>query len=422
MGARRESLERLDFSEWVRPGDGVIWGQVSAEPTPLTELLMEQRAEIGRFRVFLGLGVQPTVRPEHTDFVTPVSYTGSGPNRLLAASGLLEILPSHYSTYPKLIASRRLPADVVLLQVAGPDRSGRYSLAAGDEWLTAAIKVARVIIAEVNDQAPFSSSNLIDEERIDVVVATSRPVQTLSRRAPSSEELRIAELVGGIVEDGSTLQLGLGTLPEAIAAGLSAHSRLGIHSGAIGDAAADLIEHAAVDNSMKSSDRGRTVCGSLMGTERLLRFADRNPDVLIRDTAYTHDPERLAAQTKFVAINSAFEVDLTGQINSETIRGRYAGAVGGVMDFLRGASRSEGGLGIVALTSSGPEGSRIVHQLSDVVSTPRADVGVVVTEFGIADLRGLTLNQRRERMLAIAHPDHQPDLDARRALTAGQPV
>src|SRR5690606_34878605 len=186
---------------------------------------------------------------------------------------------------------------------------------------------------------------------------------------------------------------------------------LGGHSGLIRDAVADLMEAGVITNARKSLDRGRSVGGMLMGTRRLFSFAHRNPAVQLRETGYTHDLSVLAAQDRLVAINSAVEVDLSGQISAELVAGDYVGAVGGAVDFLRGAARSKGGLPIVALPSTAGSTSRIVPALSGPVSTARADAGLVVTEYGVADLRGQPLRSRYERMLAIAHPDHRRALE-----------
>ncbi len=201
-------------------------------------------------------------------------------------------------------------------------------------------------------------------------------------------------------------------MPSAVARRLRGHRDLGVHSGMITDAVAELIEAGVVTGACKSMDRGLVVTGFLMGTQRLIRLAATDPAITLRDTRYTHDPAVLAAQTQLTAINSATEVDLTGQANTETAAGQYVGAVGGAVDFARGAARSRGGVAIIALPSTAGRASRIVARLSGPTTLTRADTGVIVTEYGIADLRGLTLAQRRERMLAIAHPDHRDALAA----------
>jgi len=412
MTQRLASVEALDVARWVRDGDTVTWAQACAEPLALTAHLMEHRAEVGKFRCFVGLGLADTIRPEHCDGITVVAYTGAGSNRALSERRLLEILPSHYSDLPVLFSDRRFPVDVVLVQLSPPDDHGRYSLGLGDEWLSAAIDSARVVIAEVNDHVPWTHSRLLTASDLDVVVETSHPPAELPRREPGELERRIAAHVAALVEDGDTLAVGLGTLPEAILAGLKEHRELGVHSGAIGDVVVDLTEAGVITNARKPIDVGVTVAATLMGTRRLFAFASDNPFVALRDTRYTHDHARLASIDRFVAITSAFEVDLTGQINTETAGGAYIGAVGGAADFLRGARRARRGLPVVALPSRAGARSRIVEQLDGPVSTARADAGVIVTEFGVADLRGLTLSQRSARMLAIAHPDHREQLEA----------
>ena len=205
------------------------------------------------------------------------------------------------------------------------------------------------------------------------------------------------------MEDGATLQCGLGAIPEAALRALHGRRDLGVHSGTVGDAVIELMEAGVVTNARKRRDHGASIAGVLMGSERLHRFAHRNKALQMRGTEYTHHPEVLASLPRFVAINSAVEVDLTGQVNAEVAAGSYVGAVGGAVDFLRGAHRSRGGVPIVALPSTAGAHSRIVASLSGPVSTPRCDAGVFVTEYGVADLRGLPLAARMHRMLDIAH-------------------
>jgi acyl-CoA hydrolase len=415
MTAFASSSTGFEPDRWVREGDTVVWGQAAAEPRGLTAPLLAARHEIGPFRCFFAMNLSDTVEPEHADVVTFLSYTAAGSNRRLSTAGVLEILPIHYSDYPRFFADGRLPVDVVLLQVSPPDAEGRYSLGFADEYLSAAIENARVVIGEVNDHAPRTSSRLLTEEDFDLLVPGSAPPLTVEPREPNEVEREISRRIGELIEDGSTLQTGIGSLPDAILAALSGHRDLGLHSGSIGDRALDLIEAGVITNAAKTTDAGVSVAAVLIGSERLYRFADGNPELQLRDTRYTHDAERLAAQRRFVAINTAFEVDLTGQINAEVAGGRYLGAVGGSMDFLRGAARSEGGLPIIALPSSARDSSRIVARLGGPVSTPRADAGVIVTEHGVADLRGLTIRERPARMLELVAPEHREAVEAEAA-------
>ncbi|WP_433567210.1 acetyl-CoA hydrolase/transferase family protein [Nocardia sp. CA-151230] len=403
------SAPDLDFGDIVRPGDFVVWGQSCAEPVTLTERLLDQRADLGGITCFIGISAAPTVKPEHADHIRFVSYCGTGSNRALAAAGVLEIYPGHYSTLPDLVSR----ADVVLVQCAPPDERGRYSLGLADDYLTAALDGARVVVAEVNDQVPATpGARHLSHSDIDILIRTSRPVAESQAAPPTPEMSAIGAHVASIVPDGATLQFGIGSVPEAVLGALGVRNDLGIHSGILSDAAVDLIDKGVVTNSRKTTDRGVSVAAVLIGTRKLFEYAHGNSAVSLRPIGYTHDPERLAAQHRFVAINSAIEVDLTGQVNAEVAGGRYVGAVGGGGEFLRAAARSDGGLPIIALPSTAGSRSRIVDRLSGPVSIARSDAGIVVTEFGIADLRGLPLPERRERMLAIAHPDHREMLRA----------
>jgi acetyl-CoA hydrolase len=403
-----DSLASLDLKRYVRDGDTVIWGQACAEPRALSGALIEQRARIGHFRCFLGIPASDTVTAEHADQIAFLSYTGSGGNAALYRAGALDVLPVHYSHLPGLFRSGAIAIHVVFLLLAPPDNADRYSFGLAEDYLPAALDAARVVIAEVNDQVPQTRcGRMLTDSDLDVIVRTSRPPAEVRRAEPDPIEQRIAEHVAGLVEDESTLQIGIGRLPEAILRRLADRRALGVHSGLLNDTVADLMEAGAITNARKSLDQGRSVGGFLYGTRRLFAYAHRNPAIELHETSYTHHPEVLAAQEKLVAINAALEVDLSGQVNAEVVGGRYLGAVGGAADFLRGAARSRGGLPIVAIPSQ-----RLVARLSGPVSTARSDAGIIVTEHGIADLRGQPLRERAARLIAIAHPDRQAELAA----------
>ncbi|MBA1204815.1 acetyl-CoA hydrolase/transferase family protein [Pseudomonas capeferrum] len=406
-------LDSLDLAQVVRPGDTVIWGQANAEPLPLTQALMEQRHAIGRFTVVLGIDKSTTCKVEHADCVNFISYCGAGGNRDLAQSGVLDILPIHYSCFAQRLAEGALPIDVLMLQVAPANAMGRYSLSMASEYLLHCIDRARVVIAEVNQQAPWTyGDRTLGEEDLDVIVHTDRPpLETTATRVRESD-LRIARHIAGLVEDGATLQMGIGAIPDAVVHTLEHHRDLGVHSGSIGDSVARLMQTGAINNRRKSIDRGVSVGGVLIGSRLLHDFAHNNPSIELRSTQYTHSAAVLASIDRLVAINSAVEVDLTGQVNSEVAAGSYVGAVGGAADFIRGAHLSKGGLPIIALPSTAGNHSRIIAKLGGPVTLARSDAGIIVTEFGIADLRGLSVRQRIVKMLDIAHPDHRPGLEA----------
>ena len=397
----------------VRAGDVVMWGQASAEPTALTLPLMAQRAEIGRFGAFIGISWSKAVQPAFADCVSFMSYCGAGNNRLLARAGVLDILPAHYSKFGDLIRGGALKVDVLMLQLSPPDAVDRYSMSLACDYLAPAIATARVVIAEINDQAPWTfGSHTLTADDIDFAIHTSRAPLYAPIGEPQPADSAIARHVASLVEDGATLQVGIGSLPEAILGQLSDRRDVGLHTGAMGDAAVALARTGALTNARKSIDAGASVAGVLMGSRILNDFAHRNPAVQLRSTDYIHSLSVLASIDRLVAINSAIEVDLTGQVNTEVANGIYVGAVGGGIDFMRGAQASRGGLSITALPSRVGGGAigRIVARLGGPVSAARSDAAIVVTEYGIADLRGLSLSRRVERMISIAAPELRDQL------------
>lgn len=408
-----------DLSAFISAGDTIVWGQSHAEPRTLIRHLIAQRHRFGRVRVFLGMGLSGQLRPEHADAIDFLAYGGGGTTRKLAPSGALDILPVHYSRLPHLIRSGALRIDVMMLQVAPPDADGRYSLGMAREYLTESLRHARAVLAEVHPGVPWTHGGpYLSEDDFDLLIDSQDdlPAEAETTIDPVAEA--IGRNAASLIEDGATLQTGIGTIPDAVMAQLTDRRDLGVHTGSIGDGMVRLHRAGVVTNARKPVDAGLSVGGVLMGGADLRAFAHRNPDLELRGTEYTHDPMILGQIGNFVAVNSAVEVDLTGQINSEVAGGRYVGAVGGIVDFLRAAGSVELGVPIVALPSVARDRSRIVAQLSGPVSVPRADSCVIVTEHGIADLRGLSLKQRIGTMIAIAHPRHREDL-ARAARDGG---
>lgn len=398
----------------VRPSDTFWWGQTTAEPLTLTRTLVQHRhplAQGGRLQVFVGLGLSDTLQPAHADVMDFFGYAASGPHRALAKAGVLDIIPTHYSQLPPLIAQGHIPADVVFVQVSPPDAQGRYSMGQVREYIPAAMERARVLVGEVHPDVPWTYGGpYLQASDFDLLIDSDTALLDMARAAPGAAELAIAQHIAGLVEDGSCIQLGVGNLPEAVTAALRGHKDLGLHTGAAGDGIADLAEAGVITNARKNIDTGISTAGVLMGGARLRQWAHQNAQLQMRDTGYTHNMDVLSRIDRFVAINSGIEVDLTGQINAEVAGNVYMGAVGGAMDFFRGAARSKGGLPILALPSTAKSNSRIVASLSGPVSTPRADAGLIVTEHGVADLRGLPLSKRVARMIDIAAPEHREHL------------
>ena len=404
-----DGIADLDLARWIRPGDGLVWGQACAEPATLTAALSRQAPALGPLRAFVGTTYADAFDPAAAPDVRLSSYGASGRNRAWQDRGLLTVLPVQYSALAGLFRRRVIPADVVLVSVAPPGADGRYPLGLADEYLSAALDCARVVMAEVSPGVPrIPGARTLGEDDLDVVVRTDRAPATWTPPEPDETDRAVARQVAALIPDGAVLQIGIGAFPGAVLGALGEHNDLGIHSGLFADGMVDLVERGVVTNRAKPRDTGISVGGVVMGGARLIEWLDGNPRVALRDTGYTHDVAVLGSLPRFTAVNTALEVDLTGQVNSEVVGGRYVGAIGGALDFLRGAARADGGLPIVALPASGRGRSRIVERLSGPVTVGRADVGVVVTQFGAADLRGLGLAARREALLAISDPDCLP--------------
>ncbi len=403
----------LDLAKLIRPGDGVLWGQGTAEPQTLVEAFLAQRAAYRGASVFLGINYSGAVRVEHADALRFTAYCGTLHNRKLIDAGAADVLPVAYSRFGQLIRDARIPADVVLIQVSPPNAQGEHSLGMSAEYLIPALERARVVIAEINDQIPWTyTERRLRAEDFALSIRSSRPPALGAAGTAGDLERRVGAHAAGFIPDGATLEFGIGALPDAILAALSDRRDLGVHSGSLGDGVVDLARRGVITNARKPIDTGKTIGGVLLGTRKLFDFVDRNPAVELRSSDYTHGPQVLAQLPNFVAINSAVEVDLTGQVNGEVANGSYVGAVGGAPDFVRAANVSPGGVSLICLPSSvGTKASRIVARLSGPVSTPRSEAAVFVTEQGAADLRGLPLRARVARMLEIAHPDFREALE-----------
>jgi acetyl-CoA hydrolase len=379
----------VDLSGAIRPGDGIVWGQACAEPQTLVETLLEQRALFSGASAFVGVSYSGIVRPEHADHLRLASYCGTGANRALADAGVLELYPTPYSQLGSLLEQGKIRCDVVLLQVSPPNRRGEYSLGLGVEYLAQALNVARTVVAEVNDRVPWTHTQpLLRRKDFSLIVETSRSPAYLAYRA-SETDAAIARHAAPFVPERAVLECGIGNLPNAVLAALADRRGLRFHSGVIPDGVAEL--------QAKGVFSGEIHGGCLMGTQALFDWARENPHVRLHSSEYTHGASVLARLERFVAINSAVEVDLTGQVNGEVARGSYVGAVGGALDFIRAANQSPGGVSLICLPAS-----RIVEQLSGPVATPRSEAGVIVTENGAADLRGCSLRERERRLRAIS--------------------
>ncbi|MGP8120431.1 MAG: acetyl-CoA hydrolase/transferase family protein [Xanthobacteraceae bacterium] len=406
-----------DFAAIIRAGDVVVCGQATAEPRTLTQALVAQKKRLPPFTMLVGPLFSDTFTPQNTSGIPFRSYGVIGNARALAKAGQLEVIPGNYSAFCADFAAGRHRADVVLVQLAAA-ADGAFSASLSNDYVVDAARRARVVIAEINPQAPWTFGAEWPREIVPHLRVEARePPLELAAAPPDEVSRRIAAHAATLIADGSTLQFGVGRIPDAILASLAHLRDLGIHSGLINDAVVDLIEAGAVTNAAKGIDAGVSVTNQLIGTQRLYRFADRNKAVAVRPASYTHNQDVLRRIKRLVAINSALEVGLDGSVNAETLDGAAVGALGGQLDFVRGANASPGGRAIIALPATAAKRSRIVARV-ETVTTPRADVDAVVTEWGVAELRGCTLKERARRLIDIAAPEHRNEL-SRSARTMG---
>lgn len=403
----------LDLARHLKRGDRIVFGQACGEPTALVEALLTQGAGIGDLSAFIATSFSGLFTPETADSFRLSSMGAIGALRSMAQAGALDVIPVHVSQVGPLIGSGAIPCDVAMIQVSPVDASGNHSCGLISDYVRAAVDQARVVIAEVNDQVPFTYGETIPAAAIDVAVRVSRPPVEVPAATITQIDERIAGHCAVYIGDGAVLQIGVGAVPAAILRQLGDRRDLGVHSGMLGDGLVDLIEAGVITNARKEIDRGVTINGALIGTRRLYDFAHENRALRMTPTSYTHDAAILGKLSRLVTINSALEVDLTGQVNAEQTGTAYLGGTGGQVDFVRAGARSPGGVALMVLAATARGGtlSRIVPALSGPVTTARTEVDVVVTEFGAAELKGQSLAERARRLIAIAHPDFREGLD-----------
>jgi len=409
----REALRQA-----IKPGDRIFFPIAAAQPQTLLQEMADDFEYYKDVEVISGylLVEHPLAREELKSSFRCLSLQNSPATRKDWEEGRMDFLPVRYSEIPFIFsADGPAPLDVALIQVAPADSSGRFSLGASTSLAYPLALGAQTIIAEVNERAPRTLGPcFLTSQEIDFLVESSTPLIPYPEIKISETERRIAELVAELIPDGATIQMGIGNMPAAILQILEGKKDLGIHSGMISDGIVDLVEKGVITNRNKNVYPGKIVAGDLIGTEKLNLFSHENPHLEMHPAGVTHNAQLIAQIDNFVAINSAVEIDLGGQINAETVDGTQISGVGGQFDFVEGAYFSPGGKSITALTSSAGKGkvSRIVPHLSSraVITIPRYMTGIVVTEYGAVNLRGKTLAQRAEALISIAHPDFRDEL------------
>lgn len=401
----------------IRSGDAVFIHSVAAAPQPLISALVARAPELRDVHIYqvLTQGEAPYVRPEHEgSFHTSVMFVS--PNvREAVESGHAEYVPVFLSDVPKLFRRGVIDLDCALIQVSPPDRHGFCSLGVAVDATRAAVETADLVIAQINPRMPRTHGDgILHVDAIDYAVEEETELPEVPPPELGPVERAIGEHCAGLVDDGACMQMGIGAIPDAVWDALSGHKDLGLHTEMFAPRVIDLVEKGVITGKRKKTHPGRIVSSFLMGDRRLYDFVDDNPLVSMLDVEYTNDTAVIRRNPKVVAVNSAIELDLTGQVVADSIGTRQFSGVGGQMDFVRGAALSEGGRPIIALPSTTGKGrSRIVPVLQPGagVVTTRAHVHDVVTEHGVAHLHGKNMRERAKALIAIAHPDHREALE-----------
>ena len=401
----------------VRSGHRVFIHSVTAAPQRLIAALVARAGELRGVEVvhLHTEGPAPYAAPELADSFHPnVVFVGANV-RSAVADGRADYIPVFLSEVPGLFRKGILPLDFAFVQLSPPDRHGFCSLGTSVDASRAAVQTARTVVAELNPRMPRTHGDaLVHVDEVDCAVEVEYPIPEHRPTALGPAERAIGRHIAGLVEDGATLQMGIGSIPDAVLSALDGHRDLGVHSEMFSDGVIDLVERGVITGARKRTHPGKLVATFLLGSRRLYDFVDDNPQVAMVDVAYVNDTAVIRRNPKVTAINSALEVDLTGQVAADSIGVRQYSGVGGQMDFIRGASLSPGGKPIIALPSVTSRGaSRIVPLLQPGagVVTTRAHVHWIVTEYGAANLYGLNLRQRARALIGIAHPEHREPLE-----------
>ena len=402
----------------IKSGDRVFIHSIACAPQRLIAAMTARAPELRVVEVVAihTEGPAPYAAPEVAkSFRVNALFAGANV-REAVNEGRADYMPVFLSEVPQLFRAGVLPLDVALIQVSPPDKHGFCSLGLSVDVTRAAVQVAKKVVAQVNPRMPRTHGDgIIHVDDIDFLVECDEPIPELALRPLTDEIKAIGRHCAELVDDGACVQVGIGGIPQATLAALRDHQRLGIHTEMLSDGVVDLVERGVVTGEMKRVHPGKMVASFALGTRKLYDFLDDNPSVAMLDVAYTNDTAVIRRNPKVAAINGAIEVDLTGQVVSDSIGDRIHSGVGGQMDFIRGAALSEGGKPIIALPSCTSSGeSRVVSMLKPGagVVTTRAHVHFVVTEFGIADLFGKNLRQRAAALIAVAHPKHRDALAA----------
>jgi 4-hydroxybutyrate CoA-transferase len=403
----------------IRSGDQIFVQGAAATPTALLYAMVERAPELHNVSVvhMHAEGPGPHLAPEMAGHFWHKALF-IGPNARQAINeGRAEYIPVFLSDIPHLFTRGLVPLDLAFINVSPPDAHGFCSLGTSVDATLAAVRSAKTVVAQLNKGMPRTLGNsFVHISDIDWAIEVDQPPYTYQNPGPGDVEDRIAEYVADLIPDGATLQMGIGGIPSAVGLALRDKKDLGIHTEMMTDVVVDLVEAGVITGRCKDLDRCKIVAAFMMGTQRLYDFAHDNPMIEMREVDYTNDTATIRKHRKMAAVNSAIEVDLTGQVCADSIGWRLYSGVGGQMDFMRGAALAEEGRAIIALPSTTSDGkvSRIVGSLKEGagVVTTRAHAQTVVTEWGVAQLHGRGIAERARSLIGIAHPDFRDELDA----------
>ncbi|RPJ33765.1 MAG: acetyl-CoA hydrolase/transferase family protein [Verrucomicrobiaceae bacterium] len=412
-----KALVESDWPRIVQPGCRVFIGGGAAVPLALVEAMLEQADAFKDVELvhIHGLGETPWIDPRYEQVLRTNSFFLTPALREAVERGAADYTPCPLSEVGSLFENGPLPINVALIQVSPPDKDGWCTFGVSVDVVKAAVKSAHMVVAQINPKMPRTSGeSRISTRKIDFFIEYAVALEEVPRPVLDERHARIGRYAAQLIEDGSTLQVGLGNTPEAVARALKKHRHLGVHSGLFNDALMELVRCGAVDSSRKSHHPGKIIASYVMGSRKLYQFVDGNKDIELHPSDWVNDPWRIAKNDRMVAINGAREIDLTGQVVRDSSGHRFYGGIGALQDFIRGAGHSKDGRPIIALTSTTDDGSRsrIVAGLEpgSGVCTGRGDVHYVITEYGVASLHGRSIRERVARLVEIAHPDHREAL------------
>ena len=414
--ARKRTVAN-DAVRLIRNGDHVVVPSGVGEPPTLLTALSEQRRDFMDVVIaqILPLRKFAYFDPETSQHVRHSAYFLGGASRPGAQAGWVDYLPAYFSELPVMIEQGLVPADVVLSMASPMDEHGYFSLSLGTDYTMAAVKKARVIVLEVNPNVPFANGNChVHISQVTALIENDEPIIEVGLPTIGPVQAAIGKYVAEQVPDGATLQIGYGGIPDAVVMQLVDKKDLGVHTEMIGDGILTLVEAGVVTNQRKNVHRGKMLATFALGSRKLYQFMHRNPALEMHPANFTNDPYLAGQNDKLISINATMQVDLIGQCCSESIGAKPYSGTGGQSDFVRAANRSQGGKSFIVLPSTAKEGaiSRIVPTLAPGahVSTSKNDINQVVTEYGIANLRGKTAKQRAQELINIAHPDFRTEL------------